>query len=335
MKSLKQTDIELSNFPQQNSQQKYQTLNETLSQPNHNSSTIPTNAQHQRFVTIRKIQPSYIGNVRCYWYNKKTGQPRITIGPTWQFAIPIAISALLAFYCFLMGLYYMHQSHYAYRGVCAVMVFYNMWVYLKTLFGNQGLPKELFVREVMELRNDFENQSNQEGSDQVNTTLESSQDQISQRMENNASTVNGFQYNEVQNQQNLNESMRSGGSFKEISLDNRNSNNSQSYSQAHTDPNMRCTFCNIKSTPGDYHCRICDVCVHDHHHHCVFFSKCIGRGNTDTFFQSITLVIVITVFYTALVVVEQLYAKSSSADYNSSFSQGNSTAGQFQDGGKY
>jgi len=39
------------------------------------------------------------------------------------------------------------------------------------------------------------------------------------------------------------------------------------------------------------HCDECDVCVADHDHHCVFFSKCVGGGNFLCFGGSIGMLI--------------------------------------------
>ena len=89
-----------------------------------------------------------IGNIKCYWYNKE-GLPRITIGPTWMFAIPILIAMTIMLYCFGMGLYYMDNMPLIFKFVSFFLIALNLFTYFKTLFDNPGIPKELFVKEVM------------------------------------------------------------------------------------------------------------------------------------------------------------------------------------------
>ena len=43
--------------------------------------------------------------------------------------------------------------------------------------------------------------------------------------------------------------------------------------------------------PATYHCEDCQVCVDGHDHHCVFFSKCIGKGNLYFFYGAVVLCI--------------------------------------------
>jgi len=40
------------------------------------------------------------------------------------------------------------------------------------------------------------------------------------------------------------------------------------------------------------HCDLCDVCIDDPDHHCVFYSKCIGGGNIFYFRLSILMFVV-------------------------------------------
>ena len=71
----------------------------------------------------------------CYWYNE-LGVPRITIGPTWQFAIPVFAGVLVMLYCFLNGLYNMKLMPIQYKLIAIVMIIIDFALYLYTLFAN-------------------------------------------------------------------------------------------------------------------------------------------------------------------------------------------------------
>ena len=49
----------------------------------------------------------------------------------------------------------------------------------------------------------------------------------------------------------------------------------------HTDDkgNYLCTDCHVYITRTREHCNLCNVCIDDLDHHCVFYSKSIGGGN--------------------------------------------------------
>ena len=66
---------------------------------------------------------------------------------------------------------------------------------------------------------------------------------------------------------------------------------------------MYCVKCNVDLTPDMEHCEDCDVCVYDHDHHCVFFSKCVGGGNFACFGGSIFMLIFNFCFIFALVMI--------------------------------
>ena len=68
----------------------------------------------------------------------------------------------------------------------------------------------------------------------------------------------------------------------------------------------KCITCQIIRPPGASHCRICDNCVFDFDHHCVFISNCVGRRNHKYFvlflvwgglFAVITTILVIRTIY--------------------------------------
>jgi len=45
----------------------------------------------------------------------------------------------------------------------------------------------------------------------------------------------------------------------------------------------KCPTCQIIRPPGASHCKICDNCVMDFDHHCVFISNCVGKRNHKYF----------------------------------------------------
>ena len=68
----------------------------------------------------------------------------------------------------------------------------------------------------------------------------------------------------------------------------------------------KCLTCQIMRPPGASHCRICDNCVFDFDHHCVFISNCVGKRNHRYFvlflvwgglFAVITTIMVIKAIY--------------------------------------
>lgn len=51
-----------------------------------------------------------------------------------------------------------------------------------------------------------------------------------------------------------------------------------------------CKYCLIVKEAQTEHCSDCMVCIEEHDHHCVFFSKCIGGGNIYQFYGTIVMV---------------------------------------------
>jgi hypothetical protein len=86
-------------------------------------------------VIIRESQPSLIGHVKCYWYNKD-GVPRITIGPTWAFSVPVFMVVCVMLYCYITGLGALDSSYFIYKIIAAIIIIANLYCFFYTLFGN-------------------------------------------------------------------------------------------------------------------------------------------------------------------------------------------------------
>ncbi len=57
--------------------------------------------------------------------------------------------------------------------------------------------------------------------------------------------------------------------------------------------NTNCDFCMVPRLEGTVHCTTCEVCIEGHDHHCMFFGKCIGKGNIICFWGTISGVLVV------------------------------------------
>lgn len=53
-----------------------------------------------------------------------------------------------------------------------------------------------------------------------------------------------------------------------------------------------CSECNVYLTRDREHCELCNCCIDDPDHHCVFYSKCIGGGNVMYFRLSMLMFVV-------------------------------------------
>ncbi|RCK56517.1 Palmitoyltransferase ERF2 [Candida viswanathii] len=66
-----------------------------------------------------------------------------------------------------------------------------------------------------------------------------------------------------------------------------------------------CTTCHVWRPSRTSHCGICDICVLNHDHHCIFLNNCIGQRNYK-YFLWFLLVTVINCLYLIVVSVIQL-----------------------------
>ena len=66
-----------------------------------------------------------------------------------------------------------------------------------------------------------------------------------------------------------------------------------------------CRECNLhKKDRSTYHCSDCNVCIEGYDHHCVFFSKCIGKGNLLPFWGTIVMVFGLFISFGVIVVFD-------------------------------
>ncbi len=240
--SVQSTDVEMAEIQIEESERR-------LSEPNAHG--------FSQFITSRYSNPKMVGNVRCYWYGKD-GVPRITIGPTWMFALPVFVGVVIAAYFFVQGLLVMSNLHPGLIILSWVLLICNIFAYLYTLFANQGIPREIFVKQLL---------------------------------------IGGQATNEVNTSSLSNKS----DSFKTVTLESESESPTQ-YQSSNT-RRRRCDICDIKQQDFTVHCRLCGVCVELHDHHCVFFSKCIGGGNLESFRCTLGLFVTFTIYYTCLIVI--------------------------------
>ena len=75
-----------------------------------------------------------------------------------------------------------------------------------------------------------------------------------------------------------------------------------------------CVKCDIDLAPKMEHCNDCDVCIENWDHHCVFYSKCIGKGNQTAFNRSIGLLIA-NFIYLLIIVISEIMSQVNQRKY--------------------
>ena len=71
------------------------------------------------------------------------GVPRIFIGPTWQFAIPVVGLVILLAYLVISILYFMDRTSMILRVIGLMLAMLGLYFYAVTLLGDPGIPKDL------------------------------------------------------------------------------------------------------------------------------------------------------------------------------------------------
>ena len=64
-----------------------------------------------------------------------------------------------------------------------------------------------------------------------------------------------------------------------------------------------CSRCKVLRGKDIYHCRVCNVCIKNHHHHCTWIGKCVGGNNIIGFYVFIVSTIIYLVFCVLITLV--------------------------------
>lgn len=77
---------------------------------------------------------------------------------------------------------------------------------------------------------------------------------------------------------------------------------------AHVIENGRCHLCNINtSDKKTKHCGICNKCVFQFDHHCMWLNNCVGRRNYSAFIVCVVSALLLTLFTTSLCITDIVY----------------------------
>eukprot|EP00656_Telonema_subtile_P052397 TRINITY_DN7300_c0_g1_i1.p1 TRINITY_DN7300_c0_g1~~TRINITY_DN7300_c0_g1_i1.p1 ORF type:complete len:201 (+),score=24.99 TRINITY_DN7300_c0_g1_i1:48-650(+) len=69
-----------------------------------------------------------------------------------------------------------------------------------------------------------------------------------------------------------------------------------------------CRVCGPTMVDPEYptfHCSRCDVCIVGYHHHCPWIGKCVGKGNTISFWMLVGLSVSLSVYFPVLLLAHQ------------------------------
>ncbi|XP_053477247.1 uncharacterized protein si:ch211-223a10.1 [Ictalurus furcatus] len=61
-----------------------------------------------------------------------------------------------------------------------------------------------------------------------------------------------------------------------------------------------CIYCELFQVANCKHCRLCDICVMDYDHHCLFLNRCVGRNNHRVFLLFLLAMIVAQLFFVSI-----------------------------------
>ena len=84
--------------------------------------------------------------MRLYWYNPKTGEPRIAVGSPLMLAgtIPLCFIAGVSIVMQLNGLVRMGSVGFIWRLINVLLLVINLYYFVWTIISNPGIDKKLF-----------------------------------------------------------------------------------------------------------------------------------------------------------------------------------------------
>ena len=163
----------------------------------------------------------------------------------------------------------------------------NLVLFLITLFKDPGIKKSIYkhhLKVIYGFKTDEMNELESEDENEENTDEEEDDD-----LEANNDGDKGLK-------------QRRGGAYGELNSDEMDEE-CQRYRKFIDDrtymPRNRiyngkvylfCEKCNQDVPPDAEHCDDCQVCIDGMDHHCIFYSKCIGRGNVWPFYLTLFMI---------------------------------------------
>lgn len=64
-------------------------------------------------------------------------------------------------------------------------------------------------------------------------------------------------------------------------------------------PTLSLVFSQLFLPDNTKHCKLCDVCIKDYDHHCLFLNRCIGRGNHRLFLLFVLSMVIAHLLFVA------------------------------------
>ena len=87
---------------------------------------------------------TYVGNIRCYFPSKESGKPRVLIGPTWVFSLPIlCIVFFLVYFLFQITLN-LEFINWGFKGIGLILMTLDLYYYFYTLLADPGVPEDIW-----------------------------------------------------------------------------------------------------------------------------------------------------------------------------------------------